>query len=139
MGGLNVIDVSGAMGKQKTILLGRRCGKLNFEGALRVFLTRVGGPKAMTDEKKLPWNNALSILRPALLNTPERVIKYLHGFVLVPEPEALRLHALDLEVVKLHERVRKFEEIARSILRNPGSSSLDSAKRLLREAMGEDR
>ena len=96
----------------------------------------------MTDEKKLPWNNALSILRPALLNTPERVIKYLHGFVLVPEPEALRLHALD-------ERVKKFEEAAGILTKLEWSivefddSAVDNeilnGLKLLREAMREDR
>lgn len=101
----------------------------------------------MTDEKKLPWNNALSILRPALLNTPERVIKYLHGFVLVPEPEAIRLHALDSEVVKLHERVKKFEEGCKCLLvglrgaeitvKQDNGSALSEGIDLLREAMGE--
>lgn len=90
----------------------------------------------MTDEKKeLPWNNALSILRPALLNTPERVIKYLHGFVLVPEPEAKQLfelrqkidvdrlntssivHSLLIaEIRALQERVKKFEEVTKRLL-----------------------
>ena len=95
----------------------------------------------MTDEKRLPWKSFEAKIGLSFFtkSTREIIVPVERDgvFYVIPEPEARRLHALDSEVVKLNERVKKFEEVARSILRNPGSSSLDSAKRLLRDAMGE--